>query len=554
MTAATCQRAVLLTLAGLSASPWSCGCAVPAAPAPEPATAPELAPEPTHSSRVRRQSLNPRTTKAQNRMAHLITSLSVSGYGSSAASGTASFYMPGTTVPAVVFSDDTMLTPIGSSVALDVSGRSVLPVYTASPLRVIIRAASGATLQDVTRIDGDRAELVQISNASTTATDLNSFITTIQGSTGGIDAKFLDAGPGAVPRPIQAKFSEVQLSVKDFGAVGNGIVDDTTSIQAGINRAATLGGAAVYLPPGVYNTSSALTWTAAGIELRGAGQFISKIRNTNPTANAITVTGNAAVIRNLSVTHASTSSGTAISLGSAAGTHVLDNVAASLHATALSSAYYTYASNSTFLNDPASVASAVNLTAGDTVMIGGGVSSTAGAGITTSARLFLHDTNVSGGTVGIDLTGTAAMFAYGVISTGITAALRTSATATQIFHAGCYWNGTVTDQRTGAPVNYVLAGAGNVTPLPAQADVIRVEQQTGGVVTTINNITPIGFGRTFTLICTNTSAGASTFTFGTNYVLSAAVTPAAGNRVALYLYYDPRTSKVYESGRGPTAN
>jgi len=80
-----------------------------------------------------------------------------------------------------------------------------------------------------------------------------------------------------------------------------------------------------------------------------------------------------------------------------------------------------------------------------------------------------------------------------------------------------------------------------------------VAQSTGGVVTTINNITAVGF-EPFVLVCSNTSGGASTFTFGANYVLSAAVTPGAGNRVALCLYYDPISGKTFESGRAATAN
>lgn len=46
---------------------------------------------------------------------------------------------------------------------------------------------------------------------------------------------------------------EVPLTVKDFGAVGDGITDDTTAIQQAIN---TIGeGGVVYFPPGTYKTS-----------------------------------------------------------------------------------------------------------------------------------------------------------------------------------------------------------------------------------------------------------------------------------------------------------
>jgi polygalacturonase len=44
------------------------------------------------------------------------------------------------------------------------------------------------------------------------------------------------------------------LNVKDFGAVGDGVADDTSAIQAAIN-AMTAGGV-LYLPEGTYRTTS----------------------------------------------------------------------------------------------------------------------------------------------------------------------------------------------------------------------------------------------------------------------------------------------------------
>jgi hypothetical protein len=62
------------------------------------------------------------------------------------------------------------------------------------------------------------------------------------------DITFLQAGTGAVARTAQAKMRDV-VSVKDFGAVGDGVADDTAAIQAALNASAN---AELTFPPGTY--------------------------------------------------------------------------------------------------------------------------------------------------------------------------------------------------------------------------------------------------------------------------------------------------------------
>jgi hypothetical protein len=81
----------------------------------------------------------------------------------------------------------------------------------------------------------------------------------------GSDVSFIQAGTGAVTRNMQDKARE-SVSVLDFGAVGDGIADDTTAIQAALNT-----GKSVYIPYGTYKTSIPLQITNSKTQIIGDG-------------------------------------------------------------------------------------------------------------------------------------------------------------------------------------------------------------------------------------------------------------------------------------------
>ena len=81
---------------------------------------------------------------------------------------------------------------------------------------------------------------------------------------GAAATSFLQSGTGAVSRSVQAKERDI-VSVKDFGAVGDGTTDDTAALTA----AAALG-KALKLPEGTYKTTSAIA-CVAGTSWEGDG-------------------------------------------------------------------------------------------------------------------------------------------------------------------------------------------------------------------------------------------------------------------------------------------
>jgi hypothetical protein len=90
------------------------------------------------------------------------------------------------------------------------------------------------------------------------------------------------SGTGAVATTVQTKLRET-VSVKDFGAVGNGVADDTTAIQAALNS----GASTIYINAGTYKVSSQIT-VPANVSVIGEGKNISIITAEDNTTGTFT--------------------------------------------------------------------------------------------------------------------------------------------------------------------------------------------------------------------------------------------------------------------------
>lgn len=136
-----------------------------------------------------------------------------------------------------------------------------------------------------THLDMDSKDILNVRRVSAEELYLNGEMVTdaiFANNAAGI--QFDPAGTGAVSRTVQNKLRDL-ISVKDFGAVGDGTTDDTNAIQSALNYCA--GGKGLFIPAGVYIISDTLI-VGDNTAIFGEGWFVGFNGSVNtPTGTII---------------------------------------------------------------------------------------------------------------------------------------------------------------------------------------------------------------------------------------------------------------------------
>ena len=103
------------------------------------------------------------------------------------------------------------------------------------------------------------------------------------GTIDAIDVSYEPQGVGAVSTTVAAKLYET-VSVKDFGAVGDGVTDDTDAIKAAVTTAGS-----VYFPSGTYLCGDVIGDVPC--DLIGESWITTTIEYTGTSADFIVFTG-----------------------------------------------------------------------------------------------------------------------------------------------------------------------------------------------------------------------------------------------------------------------
>jgi len=219
--------------------------------------------------------------------------------GTPLAGGKLYSYVAGTTMPQATYTSVNGATPHANPIILNSAGRVAtgeIWLTAGSNYKFVLLTSANVTLvtwDNITGINGTGIATAAVNVSFTGFKDQVGNVQDLADADGSDWIGFQPAGVGSVARSAQDKMRDF-VSVKDFGAVGDGVTDDTVAILAAITASP---GRVIFFPNGKYKFTQTLEMTDVGICGENVPQ--SNVANDPGVEFSYYGTGYAMILRSL---------------------------------------------------------------------------------------------------------------------------------------------------------------------------------------------------------------------------------------------------------------